>query len=131
VRIAQRILALTIGMLLNTLTERLVGQMRKPTRQQPRDQAEELPVGADPDRRLAHRQRDQLQDLPLAVGEVELPPVGSGKFLPLSHELVRGYSREDVARSVRLAAVSAEIRAAVDSQMDQDEITYFSVSRPH
>lgn len=57
------------------------------------------------------------------------PPVGSGKLLPLSLQLVPGYSREDAARSVRLAAVSAEIRAAVDSQIDQDEITYFSVSR--
>ena len=32
---------------------RLVGQMRKPARQHPPDQAEKLPVGADPDRRLA------------------------------------------------------------------------------
>jgi hypothetical protein len=39
---------------------RLVRQMRKPARQQPADETEELPVGADPDRRLRDRQRDQL-----------------------------------------------------------------------
>ena len=36
---------------------RLVGQVRKPTRQHPADQAEELPVRADPDRGLRDRQR--------------------------------------------------------------------------
>ena len=40
---------------------RLVGQMRKPARQHPPDQAEELPVRADPDRRLTDRERDQLR----------------------------------------------------------------------
>jgi hypothetical protein len=40
---------------------RLVGQVRKPARQQPPDQAEELPVRADPDRRLGDRERDQLR----------------------------------------------------------------------
>jgi hypothetical protein len=39
---------------------RLLRQMRKPTRQQPPHQTEELPVGADPDRRLRDRKRDQL-----------------------------------------------------------------------
>jgi hypothetical protein len=39
---------------------RLLGQMRKPARQYPPDQTEELPIGADPDRRLRDRERDQL-----------------------------------------------------------------------
>src|SRR5437762_1024943 len=40
---------------------RLIRPMRKPAWQQPLDQAEELAVGADPDRRLADRERDQLR----------------------------------------------------------------------
>src|SRR5207247_4526608 len=40
---------------------RLVGQMRKPARQDATDEAEELTVGADPDRRLADRERDELR----------------------------------------------------------------------
>jgi hypothetical protein len=39
---------------------RLVGQVREPARQHTTDQAEELPVGADPDRRLRDRKRDQF-----------------------------------------------------------------------
>ena len=35
--------------------------MRKPVRQHPLDQAEELTIGADPDSRLANRERDQLR----------------------------------------------------------------------
>jgi len=35
--------------------------MREPARQQPLDETEELPVGADPDRRLSNRKRDQLR----------------------------------------------------------------------
>src|SRR3954453_20114617 len=34
--------------------------MREPARQRTSDQPQELPVGADPDRRLRDRQRDQL-----------------------------------------------------------------------
>ena len=40
---------------------RLVGQVRKPARQQPLGEAKELAVGADPDRCLADRERDQLR----------------------------------------------------------------------
>src|SRR5581483_6964937 len=40
---------------------RLLGQMRKPTRQPIPDQAEELAGGADPQRRLTNRERDQLR----------------------------------------------------------------------
>jgi len=44
----------------STVVLRLIRQMRKPARQDPLDEAEELPVGADPDSRLTDRQRDQL-----------------------------------------------------------------------
>jgi hypothetical protein len=40
---------------------RLVRQMRKPARQHPLGETEELPVGADPDRRLSNSERDQLR----------------------------------------------------------------------
>jgi hypothetical protein len=40
---------------------RLHGQMRKPARQHALDKAEELAIGADPDRRLRDRERDQLR----------------------------------------------------------------------
>jgi hypothetical protein len=42
------------------LVLRLIGQVWKPARQQPPDQAEELPTGADPGRRLRDRAREQL-----------------------------------------------------------------------
>src|SRR6202162_3715579 len=35
--------------------------MRKPARQQPLDKTEELPIGTDPDRSLANRERNQLR----------------------------------------------------------------------
>src|SRR5438128_1207473 len=37
--------------------------MRKPARQHPPDQAEELPIGADPHRRLGNSKRDPLRAL--------------------------------------------------------------------
>jgi hypothetical protein len=40
---------------------RLVGQVRKPARQHPPGQAEELPIGADPDRSLRDGERDKLR----------------------------------------------------------------------
>jgi hypothetical protein len=40
---------------------RLLKQMRKPTRQHPLNQAEELPIRAHSARRLANRERDQLR----------------------------------------------------------------------
>jgi len=40
---------------------RLLGQVRKPARKHPLDQVEELPVGAEPNRRLRDRERDQLR----------------------------------------------------------------------
>src|SRR5581483_6699281 len=40
---------------------RLLGQVRKPARQHAPNQAEELPVRADPDRSLSDSQRDQLR----------------------------------------------------------------------
>ena len=40
---------------------RLLGQVRKPARQQPPDQTEELTIGADPDRSLSNSERDQLR----------------------------------------------------------------------
>src|SRR5262249_19316699 len=50
---------------------RLLRQVRKPARQHPADQTEELPGRADPNRRLRDRQRDQLsiadQRLPTAA----------------------------------------------------------------
>src|SRR5438128_1452273 len=39
----------------------LHGQMRKPARQHPLDETEELPVRTRPDRRLTNRERDQLR----------------------------------------------------------------------
>ena len=40
---------------------RLRGQMREPAGQPPADETEELPVRADPHRRLTDRQRNQLR----------------------------------------------------------------------
>src|SRR5262245_16906378 len=57
------------------------------------------------------------------------PPIGSGKLLPLSLELVRGYAAAAVQNSLRRAAVSEEIKKRIDSLEDADEITYFSVKR--
>ena len=44
-----------------TVVLRLLGQMRKPARQQPRDQTKELAVRADPDRGLRDRESNQLR----------------------------------------------------------------------
>ena len=48
---------------------RLRGQMREPARQPPADQTEELPVRADPHRRLTDRQSDQFR-----VGDLHRRP---------------------------------------------------------
>jgi hypothetical protein len=58
------------------------------------------------------------------------PPVASGKLLPLAPLLIPGYGREWITGSMRKAAVEADVKAKVDSQIDGDEITYFTVTRP-
>jgi Protein of unknown function (DUF4238) len=58
------------------------------------------------------------------------PPVASGKLLPLAPVLIPSYGREWITGSMRKAAVEADVKAKVDSQIDEDEITYFTVTRP-
>jgi hypothetical protein len=56
------------------------------------------------------------------------PPVGSGKFLPLSLELVPGYTPDACARSRRRHRVSQEVQAKVGRELDDREITIVTVS---
>jgi hypothetical protein len=57
------------------------------------------------------------------------PPVGSGSFLPLSSELLHGYTREAAAKSQRRAATSAEVHAKIGRDVSDQEVTIVEVSR--
>lgn len=56
-------------------------------------------------------------------------PVGTGQFLPLSAELVGGYTSVDADNSRRRARVEAEIKAVIDDDLDEHDITVVTVSR--
>jgi hypothetical protein len=57
------------------------------------------------------------------------PPVGSGSFLPLSAQLLHGYTPEAAARSQRRAATSAEIQPKISRDLSDQEVTIVKVSR--
>jgi hypothetical protein len=57
------------------------------------------------------------------------PPVGSGSFLPLSAQLLHGYTPEAAARSQRRAATSAEIQPKIGRDLSDQEVTIVKVSR--
>jgi hypothetical protein len=57
------------------------------------------------------------------------PPVGSGKLLPLSVQLVAGYSEEAAEASERHRQVDALVKKRVDRQLDDREITVIWISR--
>jgi hypothetical protein len=75
---------------------RLAGQMRKPTRQHPADQARELPIRVDPDRRLRDRQRDQLRVSDQRLAATTRRDRILGPFLPLKYlrQAVKGIRRD-------------------------------------
>jgi hypothetical protein len=57
------------------------------------------------------------------------PPVGSGSFLPLSVELVPGYTAEVAARSERRSMASAAIQPKIGRDLTDQEVTVVRVSR--
>jgi len=61
---------------------------------------------------------------------VTAPPIGTGKFLPLSLELVAGYSFEAAARSRRRAKTSEYAQEKIGRELSDREIRVVDVSRP-
>lgn len=57
------------------------------------------------------------------------PPVGTGRFLPLSLELVRGYTGPAAASSKRRARVSAEVQPKAGRKLDDREVSVVTMSR--
>lgn len=58
------------------------------------------------------------------------PPRAAGTILPLSPELVRGYTPEGAARSERRAQVSAHANEKVGRELSDREVMRVKVSRP-
>jgi hypothetical protein len=57
------------------------------------------------------------------------PPVGSGSFLPLSLQLVNGYTPEAAARSRRRAEVSKAVQPKIGRDLTDQEVTIVQISR--
>src|SRR5204862_218658 len=57
------------------------------------------------------------------------PPIAAGNLLPVSPELVRGYSRKAAAASVRRSEVSAQVQPKVGRALGDRDITVVTMSR--
>jgi hypothetical protein len=57
------------------------------------------------------------------------PPVGTGKLLPLSPELVSGYSLDAAARSRRREETSKHVQGKVGRELSDREVSIVSISR--
>lgn len=58
------------------------------------------------------------------------PPIGSGSFLPLSTQLITGYTASTAAGSSRRRRTLAEARAKVGRQLSDRDMTLVTMTRP-